>query len=177
MIIIHSVQKLLNTSRLKAALYISEPCKEQHLHCWYARLLATGFPGKLLVMYVHEPSLMTIVCQGKTIQGTWNSFRERLGHLLQRFHFTNSFIENEMGQMEGYIVYRTRSKSILAHMNQMVFQLEYQCSRVANYDAIPLDLLENGMMDYLYQYGKRLHNYRSPLDYWKQMPGLLSGKS
>ena len=177
MIIIHAVQKLLNTSGLTAALYISEPGKEQHLHSWYARLLATGFPGKLLVLYVHEPSLMTIVCHGKTIKGTWNSFRERLRHLLQRFHFTNSFIEKEMGQMEGYIVSRTSSKSILGHMNQMVYQLEYQCSRAAGYDAIPLDMLENSMMEYLYQYGTKFHDYRSPFDYWKQTPGLLSDQS
>ena len=173
MVIIHSVQKLLNTSRLKAALYISEPGKEQYLHSWYARLLATGFPGKLLVMYVHEPSLMLILCQGKTIQGTWNSFRERLKNLLERFYFTNSFIEKEMGQMEGYIVSKTNSKSILAHMNQMVYHLEYHCSQVASYDSIPLDFLENGMMETLYQYGKSFHDYRSALDYWKQTPGLL----
>jgi hypothetical protein len=41
MIIIHGVQKLLNTSRLKPALYISEASENQHLHSWYARLLAT----------------------------------------------------------------------------------------------------------------------------------------
>ena len=174
MIIIHSVQKLLNTSRLDAALYISEPAREQHLHSWYARLLATGFPGKLLVMYVHEPSLMTVVCHGKTVQGTWIPFKERLNHLLQRFHFSNTFIGKELRQMEGYIVSRTKSKSILAHMNQMVFQLEYQCSRFTTYEAIPLDFLENGMMEYFYQYGKKTHDYRRAIDYWKQMPGSLT---
>ena len=69
-IIIHAVQKLLNTSRLKAAQYVSEGAKDQLLHRWYARLVSTGFPGKLLVMYVHEPSLLTVVCRGKTIGGT-----------------------------------------------------------------------------------------------------------
>lgn len=174
MIIIHAVQKLLNTSRLNAALYISEPGKEQHLHSWYARLFATGFPGKLLVMYVHEPSLMMILCHGKTIQGTWNPFRERLRHLLQRFHFADSFIEKEMGQMEGYIVSRTNNKSTLARMNQMVYQLEYHCGRVGSYDAIPLALWEDGMMGYLYQYGKSYRDCRTPLDYWKQTPGLIN---
>ncbi len=49
MIIIHAVQKLLNISRIKPALFVSEPTEGQHLHSWYARIISTGFPGKLLV--------------------------------------------------------------------------------------------------------------------------------
>jgi hypothetical protein len=41
MILIHGVQKLLNTSRLKPALYISQAGENQMLHNCYARLLAT----------------------------------------------------------------------------------------------------------------------------------------
>jgi hypothetical protein len=66
MIIFHAVQKLLNTSRIKPVLFVSHPNEGQQLHSWYARLLSTGLPGKLLVIYVHEPSLMTIVCKGKS---------------------------------------------------------------------------------------------------------------
>lgn|GEM_PF-5729969 len=47
MLIIHSVQKLLNTSRLEGSLYITQPNENQLLHSWYARLLASGFPGKI----------------------------------------------------------------------------------------------------------------------------------
>ncbi|HKZ66783.1 MAG TPA: hypothetical protein VJ111_10525 [Chitinophagaceae bacterium] len=55
MLIIHAVQKLLYTSRIKASLYVTQPGDGQLLHSWYARLLPSGFPGKLLVMYVHDP--------------------------------------------------------------------------------------------------------------------------
>ena len=168
MVIIHSQQKLLNTSRLKASIQISQAGDNQYLHSWYAKLLRTGFPGKLLVMYVHEPSLMTVICQGKTIQGTWEQFRLRLQELLKRFEFPVTFIEAEMKLMNTYVVSRTDNKSILAHMNQMTFHLEYDCSRFESYLSISLEFLEGHMMDHIYTYGKRFHDYRTPLDYWKQ---------
>ena len=167
MIIIHGVQKLLNTSRLKPALYISEPSPNQYLHSWYARLLATGAPGKLLVLYVHQPSLMTIICKGKTIQGTWAQFLERLPLLLDRFHFQKEFIENEMKEMNGYVVSRTNSKSILAFMNQMVPTLEHHFYHAGSYDEIPQQWLEDLMMKFPHKHNGS-HEYFSPLQFWEE---------
>lgn len=166
-IIIHSVQKLLNTSRLKAVHYISHPGEEQVLHYWYARLVSTGFPGKLLVMYVHEPSLLTVVCSGKTIQGTWESFCKRLLALLERFEFPLTFIQSEMAQMDSYKVAKTNSKSMLAYMNQMVVLLEIGCESYAAYESILQDEMENNMMKYLYSTGNKNAPYTTPEDYWK----------
>jgi hypothetical protein len=168
-LIIHCVQKLLNTSRLKASLYITEPNEGQSLHSWYARLLSTGFPGKMIVMYVHEPSLMVVACKGKTIQGTWEVFLKRLERLLMRHGFSESFIQKELSQAEGYTVSKTNSKSVLAHMNQMVFELEYRGRMAEDYDHIPLDLIEDRMMDRLYQYGKRTHDYRTPFQFLQEL--------
>jgi len=169
MLIIHSVQKLLNTSRLDASLYITKPDRGQYLHSWYARLLSSSFPGKMMVMYVHEPSLMAIICKGKTIQGTWHIFRTRLELLLHRHKFPGQFIHDELAQTEGYTVSKTSSRSILAFMNQMAFELEYECRLAEGYDVISIDKLEDRMMDRLYQYGK---DYRTPLKYWQQEIGL-----
>src|SRR5678815_1211602 len=103
MIIIHAVQKLLNTGKLKPALFVSQPSEGQELHSWYAKLLSTGFPGKLIVMYVHEPSLLTVLTKGKTINATISQFHERLHQLMQRINFKPAFIETEMAIVkEGY---------------------------------------------------------------------------
>lgn len=176
MIIIHSVQKLLNTSRLEASLYITKPNQGQHLHSWYARLLSSGFPGKMMVMYVHEPSLMVVICKGKTIQGTWESFLERLGKLLSKFQFPESFVKSELSQAEGYTVSKTDSKSMLAFMNQIIFELEYECGRFHNYDDIPLDEMEERMMDRPHQTGKTGRDYLTPLQYWQREIGLTKSK-
>lgn len=166
-IIIHAVQKLLNTSRLKAAQYISQPGKDQFLHSWYARLLSTGLPGKLLVMYIHEPSLLTVICRGKTIGGTWDEFCKRLPALLARFEFPATFIQSEMAQTDSYIVAKTNSKSMLSYMNQMVMMLENGAERYAAYDRSLQDEMEDTMMDYMYSTGNKQNPYTTPEDYWK----------
>jgi hypothetical protein len=171
-LIIHSVQKLLNTSRIEASLYITAPNKGQHLHSWYARLLASGFPGKMMVMYVHEESLMTVICKGKTIQGTWEVFVSRLEQLLRRFHFPGTFIKNELSQAEGYTVSRTNSRSVLSFMNQMVFELDFECRGFKSYEDISPEILEDRMMDRLYQFGRKFHDYRTPLQFWQRKIGL-----
>ena len=174
MLIIHAVQKLLNTSRLEASLYITQPDAGQYLHSWYARLLATSFRGKMMVMYVHEPSLTVILCKGRTIQGTWRLFIDRLRQLLLRFRFPDDFIATELAWAEGYRVSRTNSKSMLSFMNQIVFELEYECGRFENFNDIDLDAIENRMMDRPHQVGKAGRDYLTPLEYWRQEIGLTS---
>jgi hypothetical protein len=173
-LIIHSVKKLITASRLSPALYISKGDEGQKLHSWYARLLNSGFPGRAMVMYVHEPSLMAVICKGKTIQGTMQQMPLRLESLLERFHFPESFIRHELGLADGYVVSKTNSKSLLSFMNQMVYELEFECSRFSGFEAIKLDLLEDKMMERLYQYGRKWHDYRTPLKYWQAEAGLGS---
>ena len=168
MLIIHATQKLLNTSWLNTSLYISQPSEGQMLHSWYSRLLSTGFPGKLFVMYVHDPSLLTIVCRGKTIKGTWKEFMDRLPALLKKVGFRSSFIRNETPHIDDHVIAKTNSRSMFAHMNQMVIQLEFECSRFNSYDNISQDILEERMMDYLYQAVDKSKTYITATNYWKQ---------
>jgi hypothetical protein len=67
--------------------------------------------------------------------GTWEQFVHRLNALFKRFDFSNSFIESELKRGDDYMVSKTQSKSILAHMKQMVIQLEFDCSRFDNYEV------------------------------------------
>lgn len=166
-VIIRAVQKLLNTSRLEAAQYISEPDQGQLLHSWYARLIRTGFSGKLLIMYVHEPSLLTVICKGKTIGKTWGEFVMRLPGLLRRIGFSEHLIQSEMGLVNNYVVAKTSSKAILGHMNDMVVMLEYQCERYPSYESISEEELENNMTQYLYGTRNKGSRYITSVGYWK----------
>ena len=103
----------------------------------------------------------------KTIQGTWAQFLERLPLLLNRFHFQKEFIENEMKEMNGYVVSRTNSKSILAFMNQMVPTLEHHFYHAGSYDEIPQQWLEDLMMKFPHKH-KGSHEYFSPLQFWEE---------
>jgi hypothetical protein len=172
-VIIHAVQKLLNTSRLEAVQYISEPDQGQLLHSWYARLISTGFSGKLLVMYVHEPSLLTVICKGKTIGKTWDEFVRRLPALLRRIGFSETLIQSEISLLNKYVVAKTSSKAMLGHMNDMVVMLEYQCERYPSYESISEEELENNMTQYLYGTRNKGTRYTTSVGYWKE---FLAGR-
>jgi hypothetical protein len=173
MLIIHAVQKLLNTSKLKPALYLSAPSAAQQLHSWYAKLLPTGFAGKLIVMYVHEPSLLTILTKGKTINSTLPDFYKRLPQLLERNYFKPAFIETEMKLVkEGYIISKTNSKSMLASMNVLTLNMEHNCRSFTTYESINLDYIEDIYTDWLTT-DKSSKGYRTVMDYWKEKDLLL----
>lgn len=173
MVHIYATQKLLNTSRLAAPLHITEPGAGQTLHSWYATIQPTGFAGKMLVAYFHEPSLLTIVCRGKTIKGTWDEFTQRLPGLLQRHGFEASFISRETALANEYVVSKTNSRRMLGYMNDMKAQLEFMCSKFARYEDIDLDPMETTMMGWPYMNPAKRSRYITPMQYWKEQGVLL----
>ncbi len=161
----HATQKLLNTSRIKPVLYVSEPAPGQHLHNWYAVLCRSGFTGKMLLLYIHQPSLLTVVVKGKTIASTIDKFRDQLKHLLHRHGFPTKFIENEMLYASDYMVGKTNSKSMLAHINQMILQVTSYNLHFADYDQIDTAAHEDIFMDWLYK-SKGQKDYQTPQKHW-----------
>ena len=166
MIILHAVQKLLHTSGLQPAMYISAPSENQHLHAWYAKLLSTGFPGKLLVMYVHQPSLLLVLTRGKSLNTTLPSFFRRLPPLLERNHFRQEFIDSEMELVhEGYVISRTNNRSMLGSMNAITVNIEASCRDAPLYDLINLDAIEDDYLDWL-TLDAASGNYLKTRNYW-----------
>jgi hypothetical protein len=125
-----------------------------------------------MVMYVHEPSLLTIICRGKTINGTREEFRHRLPLLLKKYDFQSSFIDLETGLANEYVVSKTNSRSMLAYISQMKINLEIHCSSMDSYDNISQDLLEESMMSYPYQISNKSNYYRSAIGYWREQKVL-----
>ena len=111
---------------------------------------------------------MVVLCKGKTIQGTWTEFKQRLTSLMQRSGFPESFIEREMNLMNGYVVSKTNSRSMLAFMNQMIPTLEHHIGRAGSYEKIPLDWLEDLMMEFIHNVSGETR-YFTPLEFWQQI--------
>lgn len=173
MIIIQAVHKLLNASRLKAPLYISEPSPGQELHTWYAKLIRTCFPGQMLVLYMHKPSGLTVIVHGKTLQGTHCMFKERLLLLLRRNGFSEQFIDRELGLIaDGYVVGKTSSKQMLGRMNQLTYIIEEYCVRSPTIEDLPLTRLEDLIADNIYLNTEN-KKYVDPLDYFRDL-GVVS---
>ena len=173
MIIIHAVKKLLSISRLQPTLYISGPSDQQELHSWYAKLVSSSFKGKMLVMYVHQPSLLVVLAKGKTITGTMDEFCFRLEKLLIRNEFARPFVEREVEMMkEGYVISKTNSKSMLGSMNAITENINYRCSTYSGYDVIDIDYIEDAFMEWLVYDKTRPYSLRRTSDYWKEK-GLI----
>ncbi len=169
----HAVQKLLNISRLKPALFISKPADGQEMHSWYARLIATGFTGRFLVMYVHEPSLLLVLTKGKTIKGTMPEFCNRLEGLLKRHQFKEDFIEKETTLVkEGYVVSKTNSRSMLGSMNNITLNIEITCGNFKSYEEIDTGYIEDNFTDWLTQDASRPGRYRHTMDFWKERDAI-----
>ncbi len=172
MIIIHAVQKLLNTSGLKPQLYISQPSENQELHSWYAKTVATGRAGRSLVTYVHDPSLLMVLTAGRSVKTTLPAFISRLECLLKRQHFKPEFIAWEMPLVkEGYVVSKTNSRSLLGHMNEMSLSIEMYCKSDDRYDLINMDKIEDNFFGWL-SFDHTLRKYRSADEYWQQKKAI-----
>lgn len=126
-----------------------------------------------MVMYVHEPSLLLVLTKGKTINGTLPEFYSRLEALLTRNHFDPEFIKKEIASAkEGYVISKTNNKSILAAMNSITYNIEWECSTFLSYASIDIDKIEDSYMGWLTYDSSRPHNYRCTSDYWKEK-GLI----
>jgi hypothetical protein len=161
----HATQKLLNTCRIQPLMYVSNASPGQRLHNWYVVLCGSGFTGKFLLLYIHEPSLLTVVVKGKTIASTIDNFRTQLEQLLYRHRFPKTFIEKEMSFTHEYVVGKTNNKTILGHINQMVIQVTGYNVRYRNYDEIDTTVHEDIFMDWMYK-SKGVKTYQTPKNYW-----------
>jgi Domain of unknown function (DUF6933) len=168
MIIVYATQKLLNTTGLTPPMYVSEPSEGQQLHVWYAKPLSTGFAGRSLVMYVHQPSLLLVLVPGKSVNTTLPSFFSRLSRLLYRNNFNREFISREMQLvLQGYVISRTNSRSMLANMNAITVNIETSCMASASHSQINLDALEDSYLDWL-KPDAATGDYGSTREYWSK---------
>ncbi len=167
MLLIHAVQKLLNTSKMKASLHVGMPSEGQQLYSWYASVVSAGEPGKMLVLYVHDPSLLVVVCRGKTLQKTFPIFRERLQALLTRYKFPPEFIAREMAMTDAFSVSKTNNRSILGSINDMKYGISFFV-HMEEYMTNLEEKLEDNFLDHLHGASYAGGPYKKPMDYWRQ---------
>jgi hypothetical protein len=172
MVVIQASQKLLNTSRIAAKHLVSKPGNDQQLHYWYARLISTGLPGQLMTLYVHDPTMIVVLCRGKTIQRSWEEFRDRLAMLLLRHAFPQPFVQKELDMLDGYVVGKATDKKTIGRMNHMVPTLEHHLSHPLYPHWATQDWLEDLMIDSIYTDPANKNGYFRVLEHWKRELGF-----
>jgi hypothetical protein len=176
MIHLQASVKTLNTCRLKASMLVSQAASNQFMHHWYVSVCGSSLVGKNMVLYVNEPSLLTIIVKGKTIKTTYNNFVLQLQHILQRFHFPDAFIANEINLANEYVVGKTTNKTMVAHINNIMYNVTYWCSCYKNYDAINCCIMEDRQMDYLFK-NKNDKDYTYTITYWEKQLNFIAKKN
>ncbi len=148
--------------------YVTKPTEGQLLHSWYATTFSSTFPGKMMTVYIHEPSMLSVVCKGKTIKNTWPQLIERLPVVLITCGFDDKLIEKEMLLVNDFVVAKTNSRSMLGYMRQMIESLEHNCSRFYSYEEISETYLENLIMEMPFSMKEHRRKYFSAMRYWKK---------
>ena len=145
---IRVTKKLLNISRIKEAKDPS-PLPNNLPGEWYASLVSLNAPGKHAIHFLHYPSLISIIILGKSINNVLPSLPGRISSLLDR-HGYSDLIPSFQIDLK-FEIFATNSKSILAYMNDMKYNIEYHLSKVT-----PLEMIED--IEYRNLFGGKLAN-------------------
>ena len=144
--IVRATKKLLNTSGIK-------PVKNQNGSNvplpgeWYAGLVSTGRQGKMLIHFLHSSTKLSIVCHGKSLNKALPVIPERLGQLLRRLGYSRLVFQFQMHTKPE--IFATNSRSMLAHMNQMKYNIEYHLALTEKLEDINYCDIEDILSDML----------------------------
>lgn len=159
--IIRGTGKLLRTSGIKAVKNTNEINSELPGE-WYAGLVSTGKRGKLAIHFLHHPTMLTVLVNGKSLNKALPVFQERAEKLIKRMGYSNLLPQFQL-QTEPEI-YATNSRSMLAHMNQLRFNIEYHLYMAEDMEDINWDFIEEIHFDHLFSRNKKYTRPKEILD-------------
>lgn len=145
--IIRATKKLLNTSGIKPIRNLNEPDKNMPGE-WYASTISLQQPGKLAVHFLHFPTYISILIPGKSLNKVIPQLKPRTISLLNRLGYSGLVTDFQLDS--GIEVFTTNSKSILAHINQLQYNMEYHIADANSIDSIDYDRLEDIHFDWIF---------------------------
>jgi hypothetical protein len=167
--IIRATKKLLKISRIKPVDF--ENNSSQLLPGeWYANIIRTGYVGKLVVLFFHNYTKISIVCPTKSLNVAINQLPARVENYLIRHNFISLLDMFELGSEIN--IFSTNSRSTLAFMNQLMSNIEWHLSKAGSFDNIDYDKVEDIHSNFLYSIKGKSGKYESPLEILKQIKEL-----
>ncbi|MHC1779112.1 MAG: hypothetical protein AB9922_02615 [Bacteroidales bacterium] len=168
--IIRATSKLLNIARIAPIKYLSE-IEATLPGEWYASLVSTGRKGVSTIHFVHNPTMLSIVVLGKSLNKALELFPSRASALLRRYDFANLIDGFEFDS--AIEIYTTSSRSILANLNQMKYYIEWEFAMAKELEPEVLDRIEDKMIKDLIG-GKiaRGQEYMQPLERLKNLANV-----
>jgi hypothetical protein len=164
--IIRATSKLLNISGIKPVKF-SAPSTDVFPGDWYAKTVKTGHLGKIVILFFHNNLKISIICPTKSLNIAIKQFPDRLKNFLTRHDF--EFLMDKFDLHSEIQIYTTDSKSTLAHMNQISFNIEWHLSNAVTMDNFNYDYLEDIQTEYLLPSNNKTKKYETTLDILKEI--------
>jgi len=156
--IIRATRKLLSISKIKPD-KDSVDIRDKLPGEWYANLISLHKPGKLAIHLLHNPTYISIVIPGKSLNKAVEQLPKRVSSLLSRHGFGDLI---EAYQLNSVVeILSTKSRKMLGYLNSMKFDVEYQANRFQKIDGPDYDRIEDIEMDYFFR-DKDIKGYISP---------------
>lgn len=142
---------------------------------WYASSLSTGRKGGSAIHFLHIPTMVSVLVLGRSLTKAVELLPVRAAALLYRNGFSELIPRFEL-ESEPVIV-STNSRSVLANMNRMKFDVEYNLAMEEVLEPADMNRIEDALLKYLF--GGKIaksapYNVIRPVD---QLKILLSDKA
>jgi hypothetical protein len=157
--IIRATKKLLNISGIKPIKNFNVPNKVMPGE-WYASTISLQQPGKLAVHFLHYPSFISILIPGKSLNKVLSQLKPRTIALLNRLGYSDLIPYFNLDSNPE--IFATNSRSILAHINQVKYNMEYHIADSESVDSIDYNRLEDIHFDSLFTDKSSPRGYITP---------------
>jgi hypothetical protein len=157
--IIRATKKLLNISGITPNKNLNDPIKIMPGE-WYASTISLQQPGKLAVHFLHYPTFISILIPGKSLNKVIPNLGQRTSALLKRLGYSVLIPQFQLDSKPE--IFATNSRSILAHINQLKFNLEYHIADADSIESIDYDKLEDIHFDSIFTDKSSPRGYITP---------------
>ncbi|MBI9065303.1 MAG: hypothetical protein JEZ14_25185 [Marinilabiliaceae bacterium] len=169
---IRATAKLLKVSGVKPVKDLVNP--EDNLPGeWYASMVSLLKPGKFAVQFLHYPTYITILIPGKSLNKAVLQLQEKVSSFLKRNGYES--LESRFELDDSIDIIATNSRSMLAHMNQIKYNLEYHFAIAESVDSIDYQKLEDIHLGYLVGVKDMKKKYIKPKDLLESLSKEVNG--
>jgi hypothetical protein len=157
--IIRATKKLFNISGIK-------PIKSQMDLLdkmpgeWYANIVSMNRPGKFVIHFLHYPTYISILVPGKSLNRVIPFLPDRVSSLLKRNGFSK--LESQFQLDSKAEIFATNSRSMLAHMNQIRYNIEFHLALAESVETIDYDNIEDIHLNYMFGTTSKPGKYIKP---------------
>lgn len=154
--IFRATKKVLNLNKIKP------PKNDSRLNDslpgeWYVDLISLGRPGKFALHYLHHPTKIVIITQGRSLNKTKQEFKIRLVNYLRRHGY--SILIPEFDIESELAIYPTNDKGMIAVMNGIKWNSEHHCINSRSIESINYNWIEDISIDNLFKTKKTGNDY------------------